>query len=165
MHTPHKTGVRYERRCASQGPGLGNSTGKRMKESQWSMTFVQYSNVYVPPLPAGHPGIPRHWIFHYNTLPQFCSLFHFVDCSSYELGQPGGGLDFCRPLLFYYNELDPEIWHGHSLGYNKELSWCTQRLFFSWINDIVLISPYRFLPLTHEKKRPLDTSRQLFLIP
>ena len=44
----------------------------------------------------------------------------------YELGQPRGGFDVCRPIL----PSDPEIWYGNSVEYNKKLSWRSPGVFF-----------------------------------
>ena len=51
---------------------------------------------------------------------------------------------FAGRFAHQFFELDPEIWYGHSLGYNKK--------------DI------SFLPLTREKKKTLGDREDRFLL-
>ena len=62
-------------------------------------------------------------------------------------------------------ELGPKIWYGHSLGYNKKLSWRSPRVFFlfSRVKGKKRYVDISKMPLTHEKKT-LGDRRDSFLL-
>ena len=65
---------------------------------------------------------------------------------------------FAGGFAHQFFELDPEIWYGHSLGYNKKLSWRTPRVFsfFSRVKGKKRYVDISKMPLTHEKRKKIS---------